>query len=53
MSSLINPTPEKMAQYIRNHWAIENQLHWQLGITFGEDDAKVHKDNEYLKKLLT
>lgn len=89
ISSLINPTAEKMAQYIRNHWAIENQLHWQLDLTFGEDDAKVgnqnaiinlhqirkwallllkklpekisikrkrkkaHKDNEYLKKLLT
>lgn len=89
ISSLVNPTPEKMAHYIRNHWAIENSLHWQLDLTFGEDDAKVrnqnaiinlhqvrkwalvilkklpekisikrkrkkaHKDNEYLKKLLT
>ncbi len=34
-----------MAQYIRNHWAIENQLHWQLDITFREDDAKIRNQN--------
>jgi predicted transposase YbfD/YdcC len=28
ISSLVNPTPEKMAQYIRNHWNIENHLYW-------------------------
>lgn len=24
--------------YVRGHWAIENALHWQLAVTFGEDD---------------
>ena len=24
--------------YVRGHWAIENALHWQLDVTFGEDD---------------
>ncbi len=45
ISSLVNPSAEKMAQYVRNHWAIENNLHWQLDITFGEDDAKVRNQN--------
>lgn len=26
---------------IRNHWGIENNLHWQLDITFGEDANRV------------
>jgi predicted transposase YbfD/YdcC len=45
ISSLVKPSAEKMAQYIRNHWTIENHLHWQLDITFGEDDAKVRNQN--------
>lgn len=24
--------------HVRGHWAIENALHWQLDVTFGEDD---------------
>jgi transposase DDE domain len=27
----------KIANAIRSHWAIENNLHWQLDVTFGED----------------
>jgi len=26
---------------IREHWSIENQLHWSLDVAFGEDDWKV------------
>ncbi len=26
--------------YVRNHWAIENNLHWQLDVNFGEDAAQ-------------
>lgn len=29
------------AQHIRDHWAIENQLHWGLDVTFAEDDCRV------------
>lgn len=28
----------KIAQYIRNHWSIENKLHWILDVNMKEDD---------------
>jgi predicted transposase YbfD/YdcC len=31
------------ARGLRNHWGIENNLHWQLDVTFGEDDNRVQK----------
>lgn len=36
---------EELADYIRGHWAIENQLHWVLDVTFGEDDSRIRKNN--------
>ena len=30
---------------VRNHWAIENALHWQLYVSFREDAARNRKDN--------
>jgi len=30
---------------VRNHWNIENQLHWVLDVAFGEDKCRVRKDN--------
>lgn len=38
--SVANITPEKANQYVRQHWAIENNLHWQLDVNFGEDSAR-------------
>ncbi len=32
-------------QGLRNHWAIENNLHWQLDVNFGEDRNRVTKRN--------
>jgi predicted transposase YbfD/YdcC len=29
------------AQAVRGHWSIENTLHWQLDVTFGEDRNRV------------
>ena len=26
---------------VRNHWAIENKLHWSLDVTFREDDSRI------------
>jgi predicted transposase YbfD/YdcC len=28
---------------VRGHWGIENSLHWQLDVTFGEDRCRVRK----------
>jgi len=33
----------KLLDYIRGHWAIENQLHWVRDVTFGEDGSQVRK----------
>ncbi len=30
---------------VRGHWAIENRLHWQLDVTFGEDQCRTRKGN--------
>ena len=30
---------------LRHHWGIENNLHWQLDVTFGEDRSRVSKRN--------
>ena len=38
----------RFADAVRKHWSIENQLHWQLDVTFGEDNAKTRKDNSPL-----
>ena len=36
---------DKLGTEIRLHWSVENQLHWQLDVSYGEDKAKVRKDN--------
>jgi hypothetical protein len=30
---------------IRRHWPIENKLHWQPDVSFGEDDSIKVKEN--------
>jgi predicted transposase YbfD/YdcC len=32
-------------QALRHHWGIENNLHWQLDVTFHEDNSRVQKRN--------
>ena len=36
---------EEAYQLARNHWGIENKLHWQLDVTFKEDDNKTSTGN--------
>src|SRR5258707_13843172 len=36
---------KRLLQIVRSHWAIENQLHWVLDVTFDEDGARTRKDN--------
>ena len=40
ITSLDNTNPEEIATAIRQHWSIENNLHWQLDVTFREDYSK-------------
>ena len=30
---------------VRHHWGVENNLHWQLDVTFGEDQSRIRKDH--------
>ena len=34
---------ERFAKAVRGHWGIENSLHWQLDVTFQEDQCRVRK----------
>ena len=36
---------KRFAQAVRAHWSIENRLHWQLDVTFQEDQCRIRKDN--------
>lgn len=33
----------RFAEAVRNHWSIENNLHWQLDVTFQEDQSRIRK----------
>lgn len=37
--------PEHLLRLVRRHWAIENQLHWQLDVLMDEDHARTRKNN--------
>jgi predicted transposase YbfD/YdcC len=36
---------QAMATAVRNHWTIENKLHWQLDVSFNEDQQRIRKDH--------
>jgi len=44
LSSLVR-SAEDFASLIRQHWHIENKLHWCLDVTFNEDCCRIRKDN--------
>lgn len=33
----------RFAEAVRSHWSIENRLHWQLDVTFAEDQSRIRK----------
>lgn len=33
----------RFAEAVRSHWTIENRLHWQLDVTFQEDQSRIRK----------
>ncbi len=38
-------SPSRLLALVRDHWSIENQLHWVLDVVFEEDRARSRKDN--------
>ena len=38
-------TPKRLFEVVRTHWSIENHLHWQLDVSFREDDVRIRKDH--------
>jgi predicted transposase YbfD/YdcC len=38
-------TAEEFATAVRAHWGIENNLHWQLDVSFREDDCRACRDH--------
>lgn len=38
-------TARQFLAYTRGHWSVENNLHWQLDVSFEEDQRRIRKDH--------
>jgi predicted transposase YbfD/YdcC len=45
ISSIKNITPELALKSVREHWGVENTLHWILDMSFNEDYSRIRKEN--------
>lgn len=43
ISSLRGTEAQRMGDYVRGHWGVENGLHWQLDVSFREDERRIRK----------
>jgi predicted transposase YbfD/YdcC len=43
--SSLSADAKEVAQAVRAHWSIENNLHWTLDVVFNEDRSRVRKQN--------
>jgi len=41
--SSLPPKVRVLAKQVRNHWSVENSLHWVLDVTFSEDASRIRK----------
>jgi predicted transposase YbfD/YdcC len=45
ISSRAGTDASGMAEAIRGHWSVENQLHWVLDVSFAEDQSRQRKEH--------
>lgn len=45
MYSCKGVTAAEIMKHKRNHWSVENKLHWVLDMAFREDESRARKDN--------
>lgn len=38
-------TAKRLGDLVRNHWAVENSLHWRLDVQWGEDASRARSGN--------
>lgn len=43
--SSLEADPAAFNRLVRNHWGIENQLHWMLDVYFNEDRCRTRQGN--------
>ena len=43
--SSLPPKVRALARHVRDHWGVENGLHWSLDVTFSEDLSRIRKGN--------
>jgi predicted transposase YbfD/YdcC len=43
ITSIKGTDADRLGDLVRGHWSVENQLHWQLDVSFNEDQRRVRK----------